>query len=147
MSFTSYAKEQANLLFPLVGEKEAMKLADFLKKLNRKKSETNITIVDLSRNGIGNKGATALAEAFRDNLTITTVNLENNRIGPKGVAELAKAIGKNSRINSINLDGNIFYDHLTEIFIDGFKDNSPVTEIFDGGLDNETLIALAELLK
>ena len=58
--------------------------------------ETNSTLtsLDLSRNGIGAEGAARLAAALKKNSTMTSLDISRNDIGPEGAESLATALEK-----------------------------------------------------
>ncbi|GBG16142.1 NLR family CARD domain-containing protein 3, partial [Hondaea fermentalgiana] len=55
----------------------------------------------LEYNGIGHKGATALANALANNESLHTLNLEYNGIGHKGVTALANALAYNESLQTL----------------------------------------------
>eukprot|EP00434_Breviolum_minutum_P042002 symbB.v1.2.037370.t1/scaffold5500.1/size26397/1 len=75
------------------------------------KVNKTLTNIDLSRNGIGIKGAkawclgrgSALAEALKVNKTLTNIDLINNWIGKEGAKALAEALKVNMTVTNIDL--------------------------------------------
>lgn len=57
-----------------------------------------LTYLDLAQNGIGDKGAVALAEALKLNTTILKLDLSGNAIDVDGAAALADAIALNETL-------------------------------------------------
>ena len=62
--------------------------------------------LDLSRNGIGNQGATALAITLKRNATLTSLTLNENRIEKEGAMELASALKVNNTLTYLDLAYN-----------------------------------------
>ena len=63
----------------------------------------NQTSLDLYDNNIGDEGATALAEALKENTTLTTLNLASNKIGDEGATALAEALKENKNLIEVLL--------------------------------------------
>mmetsp|Transcript_38465 Transcript_38465/g.78838 ORF Transcript_38465/g.78838 Transcript_38465/m.78838 type:complete len:725 (+) Transcript_38465:213-2387(+) len=55
---------------------------------------------------IGDKGATALAEALKTNKVINVLNLSGNRVGNEGAEAMAKMLQRNKTLTKLNLNGN-----------------------------------------
>ncbi|XP_072051803.1 F-actin-uncapping protein LRRC16A-like [Amphiura filiformis] len=63
--------------------------------INALGSNTTLTSVDLSGNGMGDIGARMLAKALMINTKLNTVSLDNNAITAKGFADIADALERN----------------------------------------------------
>ncbi|RUP50270.1 hypothetical protein BC936DRAFT_139793 [Jimgerdemannia flammicorona] len=55
-------------------------------------------------NGIGEKGASALAEALKMNANLQNLNLRWNAIGAKGTSTLAEALKMNTSLQNLDLE-------------------------------------------
>jgi hypothetical protein len=70
-----------------------------------------LTVLDLGQNGIGDRGAAALAEALKLNTTLHELDLSGNAVDKDGAAALAEAIAENTmlgvsgRINTSTEEG------------------------------------------
>jgi hypothetical protein len=64
------------------------------------------TEVDLSGAGIGNAGATQLADMLRDNATVTAMSFAVNRIGDEGARALADGLEENATVAEMYLSDN-----------------------------------------
>ena len=62
--------------------------------------------VNLRDKGLGDAGASVLAEALKVNAVLTDLNLQSNRIGDKGATALAEALKVNAALNSLHLTCN-----------------------------------------
>eukprot|EP00985_Skeletonema_marinoi_P003229 scaffold1348_cov142-Skeletonema_marinoi.AAC.5 len=67
---------------------------------------TTLEKLSLRNNGIGDKGATALANALLDNETLLSVDLGENEITNKGANDILKVLGVNETLEELGLDGN-----------------------------------------
>jgi hypothetical protein len=62
--------------------------------------------INLSRCGIGDQGAQALAETIKINTTISSLNLTDNHLTPVGAEHLINALMVNKSIRSVNFADN-----------------------------------------
>ncbi|XP_068681939.1 protein NLRC3-like [Montipora foliosa] len=67
---------------------------------------TSLTILDLSHNSIGAKGATSFSQALALNTSLTTLNLTDNSIGAEGASLLSQALAVNTSLTTLNLTDN-----------------------------------------
>jgi hypothetical protein len=70
------------------------------------KTNTTLTKLNLSKNSIGNQGASAFAEALKTNTTLTTLDFSWNYIDIKGAKKLVEAMKINSTLTTLYLKGN-----------------------------------------
>ena len=68
---------------------------------------SSLTNLDLSRNRIGDSGAASLSQAIAANSCLTCLNLRRNRIGPSGASSLSQAVTGNISFINLDLSGNI----------------------------------------
>lgn len=84
-----------------------MSAEDAVLLADRLKTNKQVTSVDLSSNeAIGNKGASALAEALKVNTTLEQLDLSSCGIGGLGAKALAEALCSNTSLMSLNLEFN-----------------------------------------
>jgi len=62
--------------------------------------------LDLCSNGIGDEGATAVAETLSDNCHIRSLVLADNHIGPQGIAAICTSLRTSSTLTCLDLSGN-----------------------------------------
>ena len=93
---------------------------------------TNSTVTELylSYNGIGNSGAAALAKAVEINSTLTVLHFYQNGIGDSGAAALAKAVEINSTLTVLNLSQNGIGDSGAAALAKAVEINSTLTELY-----------------
>lgn len=65
-----------------------------------------LTVINFSRNTLGDEGAEMIAKLLEINTTITGVNLSHNRIFNKGFIAFANMLGINRTLTSLNLKFN-----------------------------------------
>lgn len=65
---------------------------------------TQLTTLDLTGNGIGDVGASALAEALTQHPSLRRLNLEDNRIGLEGATALGKHLVSAPALHQLELD-------------------------------------------
>jgi len=70
------------------------------------KAKHTATKVDLSKNKIGDAGASALANALLSNDSVNDLDLSNNRIGNAGALAIRDALKNGKSIHQVNLSGN-----------------------------------------
>ncbi|XP_068686712.1 NLR family CARD domain-containing protein 3-like [Montipora foliosa] len=97
--------------------------------------EINSTLTELylSGNGIGDTGAAALAKAVEINSTLTTLGLSGNGIGDSGAAALAKAVEINSTLTGLNLSDNRIGDLGVAALAKALEISSTLTELYLSG--------------
>ena len=61
-------------------------------------SDNNVASADLSANGIGTEGITALCEALKCNDTLTMLSLASNSLGDDGATVLAEFLKTDQKI-------------------------------------------------
>jgi Ran GTPase-activating protein (RanGAP) involved in mRNA processing and transport len=65
-----------------------------------------LTALNLSQNAIGDRGATALAEALKLNSTLARLDLSGNAIDEAGARALASALRENHGLVSLSIGDN-----------------------------------------
>ena len=65
-------------------------------------------------NGIGDRGAEALAEAVRASASLERLRLEGNGIGDRGAEALAEAMRASAGLEGLRLEGNCIGDRGAE---------------------------------
>jgi hypothetical protein len=66
----------------------------------------NIYSLNLANNGIGNRGAAALAEALKLNTHLARLDLSGNNIDKEGAAALAEALAVNTSLEALYINEN-----------------------------------------
>jgi len=77
--------------------------------------------IDLAGDGIGDPGATALAEALKENKSVKTIDLGGNKIGDTGATALAEAVKENKSVERIRLLGNSISPKVLEAVEDAMQ--------------------------
>mmetsp|Transcript_11826 Transcript_11826/g.16520 ORF Transcript_11826/g.16520 Transcript_11826/m.16520 type:complete len:226 (-) Transcript_11826:1318-1995(-) len=75
-------------------------------------SNTSLTHLDLTRNGLDSQMANLLGAMLEECNTLVHLNLSHNRIGEEGCVSIAEGIGKNqnTRLRELNLSYNMVYN-------------------------------------
>ena len=72
------------------------------------RTNSTITVLDLSHNTIEDEGAIALAQAMeRSNRTVSILDLRSNFIGERGLLSLEKMLTSNRAVRKLELEGNM----------------------------------------
>lgn len=79
-------------------------------------SDTNIQILMLPFNQIGDKGAKAIAELLKKNNTITELILFRNKITDVGMNDIAKALKKNKTLVKLEVFDNLLSAEMMPLF-------------------------------
>eukprot|EP00593_Proboscia_inermis_P002231 CAMPEP_0171292912 /NCGR_PEP_ID=MMETSP0816-20121228/920_1 /TAXON_ID=420281 /ORGANISM="Proboscia inermis, Strain CCAP1064/1" /LENGTH=266 /DNA_ID=CAMNT_0011763135 /DNA_START=27 /DNA_END=827 /DNA_ORIENTATION=- len=103
----------------------------------------------LTKNGIGNIGAIALAEALSYNINLTELHLGDNAIGPGGASAIAEALKDNTTLTYLNLGDNMIGDEGAIALVGALEHNTTISHFFVGEnqMGKEGAVALAEGLK
>lgn len=107
-----------------IGDKEFGKIINCVKNMSLKQLDltdnyisqngvlclgpTTLTVLALSSNNIGDKGATYIARWLKYNSHLESLSLSYNGIGDKGIRKIAGALRQNTILNSIGLAYNNF---------------------------------------
>ncbi|KAF9312585.1 hypothetical protein BG006_004327, partial [Podila minutissima] len=119
-----HCKFSFELVAGLLGQKEFGRLAEALK------TNSTLTILDLSGNSIEEDGAQVLAEALKTNSILTNLNLTGNGIGADGAQVLAKALKTSSTLTTLNLDKNSIGGTGAQVLAEALKTNSALTTLY-----------------
>jgi Ran GTPase-activating protein (RanGAP) involved in mRNA processing and transport len=120
------------------------------------KGNTTFTEVNLDKNGIGDDGAAALADALKENTSITELNVGNNHIGDAGVTALAEALKMNRTLTTLSIPSESIRSNITDItdvgaiaLAEALKNNRTLRtlNISNNSIDAVGAAALAEALK
>ena len=113
------------------------------------KTNSTLTLLNLSNSSIGDDGVAALAKAIKKNSTLTELNLSGNTIGVEGVTALSEAIKKNSTLTELNLFGGSLHVDYVATLAEAIKTNSTLRELnlSDSGIGDDGVAALAEAIK
>ncbi|OAQ23034.1 hypothetical protein K457DRAFT_1911315 [Linnemannia elongata AG-77] len=113
------------------------------------KTNSTLTTLDLSGNSIGDKGAVALSEALKTNSTMTTLDLSGNSIGDKGAVALFEALKTNSTLITLDLWSNSIGDNGAVALFEALKTNSTMTtlDLSGNSIRENGVLALSEALK
>ena len=71
----------------------------------RMQTNTTVTQLDLSDNGLGTEGTVAVADMLKENCFITHINLSDNAMGPPGAYVVGDMLLSNSSITHCYLSG------------------------------------------
>jgi hypothetical protein len=78
-------------------------LGDALKSVSSSGAMSCLTHLNVAQNSIGPSGATALAQALRNNVALKVLNLDANRIGDGGAQAVAAALKVNAGLTHVVL--------------------------------------------
>lgn len=97
-------------------------------------SNGNDSISNLSLNlcGLGNEGATFIAEMVSNNKTLKNISLDRNNIGNDGAMILGKCLPRNTTLKRISLDGNEIGEEGLEVLTTGLGEQNTSIEEFVG---------------
>ena len=76
---------------------------------------TSLTSLDLSRNSIGDEGASSLSEALRVNTSLTSLDLSGNSIGDEGASSLSETLRVNTSLTSLDLSRTCISDGASSL--------------------------------
>ena len=112
-------------------------------------TNSTLTKLYLSGNGIGDTGAAALAKAVEINSTLTELYLSGNGIGDTGTAALAKAVEINSMLATLGLSGNGIGDSGAAALAEAVEINSTLTglNLSDNRIGDLGVAALAKAVE
>ena len=82
---------------------------------NMLRSNTSMTELHLSENGLGNKGVAAVVAGLLNNSTLQVLDLRSNDIGKKGAESLATLLRSNGTLTTISLGSNVLGDDSESI--------------------------------
>ena len=82
-----------------------LRKADLVQIRNVLATETNLKVLNLTKNVVSDAGAMALAEGIAHNASLETLDLSSNEIGKEGIIALFDAL-KNTSIRKLKLDQN-----------------------------------------
>ncbi|CAM9714882.1 unnamed protein product, partial [Chrysoparadoxa australica] len=97
-------------------------------------TNTSLTSLDLSRNGIDDFAGSYIAKLLMRNTTLTKLDLDTNNIGPKACSTFGESLGINTTLKSLSLESN----RLTS----GGTDMSGIASLADMLHKNSTLTSL-----
>eukprot|EP01113_Clastostelium_recurvatum_P033783 TRINITY_DN4506_c0_g1_i4.p1 TRINITY_DN4506_c0_g1~~TRINITY_DN4506_c0_g1_i4.p1 ORF type:complete len:2236 (+),score=435.24 TRINITY_DN4506_c0_g1_i4:18-6725(+) len=87
------------------------------------KANTVLTTLLLPSNGIGNRGASRLADAFRFNSTLCVLDLAENKIGDYGCICLMDALLANLSLRSLTLSSNQMTSYGAKAIVNYLRNN------------------------
>eukprot|EP01006_Ploeotia_vitrea_P025629 TRINITY_DN58534_c0_g1_i1.p1 TRINITY_DN58534_c0_g1~~TRINITY_DN58534_c0_g1_i1.p1 ORF type:complete len:330 (-),score=148.08 TRINITY_DN58534_c0_g1_i1:80-1069(-) len=93
------------------------------------RSTQTLVEVDLSRNKIGNEGASALAKALAENESVRTLDLGTNKIGDVGATAIAHALAKNETLWRLHLQRNAVQSFGAEALARALKKNASLVAL------------------
>jgi curved DNA-binding protein CbpA len=94
------------------------------------KTNTQLKYLDLSRNKITVKGATALSDALKINKSLEYLDLSNNLIDENGIVKLAEGLKINTSLRTLNLTGNrVFFKVAAQAVLLALEKNRTLTEL------------------
>ncbi|MCL7046391.1 hypothetical protein MKW94_013899 [Papaver nudicaule] len=108
-----------------------------------------VTLLDISNNEIGPKGAHHVAEYIKKSKNLLWLNLYMNDISDEGAEKVADALKQNRSLTAIDLGGNNIHTKGVTDIAQVLKDNSLITSLELGynPIGPEGAKALAEVLK
>ena len=89
----------------------------------------NLTNLNLSCDGIGDAGATSIAEAIKVNKTLTILNLSLNPFSDAGVTSIADAIKVNKTLTNLDLSYDGISDEGATSIAEAIKVNETLTKL------------------
>ena len=127
-----------------IGHVGCQRLCDVIDK-------SSLVRLDLSGNGIGDRGAKFVARAYKLGsqgcTALTRLVLDGNGIGPAGASELARMVQTNPALQVLSLNNNIIAEGVVEL-ADKLRDNRALKELYlaSCGISEEGAVALASSL-
>lgn len=97
-------------------------------------TNTSLTNLDLSRNGIDDQAGAYMARLLKRNTALKTICLGSNELGPVACRAFGDALCSNSTLRSLNLESNHLTCHGTNmsglrVLADMFRKNKTLTSI------------------
>ncbi|EGD79552.1 hypothetical protein PTSG_12997 [Salpingoeca rosetta] len=113
------------------------------------KDNTCLKGLALWDNSIGDEGAVALAEMLKHNTTLTGLDLWRNSIGPEGAVALAEMLKHNTALEQLFLMSNRIGPEGAAALAEMLKHNTTLEELYlnNNSMGDEGAVALAEMLK
>jgi Ran GTPase-activating protein (RanGAP) involved in mRNA processing and transport len=93
------------------------------------KCNTSLIELDLSSNGIGDSGASAMAGVLRNNTTLCRLQLHDNGIGSEGGKALGDALVHNRTLTHLGISGNQLGASGAEHIAQGLRSNTSLKHI------------------
>ena len=90
---------------------------------------SSLTNLNVSRNSIGDSGAVSLSQALAVNSSLTNLDLSLNSIGHCGAASLSQALAVNSSLTNLNVSGNCIGDSGAVSLFQALAVNSSLTNL------------------
>ncbi|ESL10705.1 hypothetical protein TRSC58_01557 [Trypanosoma rangeli SC58] len=90
---------------------------------------TNVTILDLSKNVVADTGAGFIAEMLMTNSVITHLNISDNSVSNRGVKRLCAALRTNASLQDLDLSNNAIMDEGVEEFPDMLRYNDRLIRV------------------
>jgi hypothetical protein len=87
----------------------------------------------LSKNPIGDTGASLISEAVRETSTLKTLILSNCCITPRGAKDLSRALAQNSSLEKLDIGWNSVGDEGISHVAEALKQNKQLKELWIGG--------------
>eukprot|EP00937_MAST-01D_sp_MAST-1D-sp2_P002339 g2339.t1 len=106
----------------------------------------SLTTLHIHTNQIGSNGTSALAAGLKDKAAFETVYIYLNQIGDEGLVALAGALEGKTKLLTLGMDGNGFGDMGVVALAGAFKDMAPVPSLYlsYNQIGSEGTAALAE---
>jgi len=102
---------------------DATLIAQFLK------TNTTVTLVDLSDNFISNAGTTSISDSLRTNTSVQRLVVYNNGIEDQGASAIAEAVMSNHSLLVVEMSENSIRDPGATALANALKINSSVTDL------------------
>eukprot|EP00808_Paulinella_micropora_P024100 g20686.t1 len=105
--------------------------------------------LNLSRQNLGQVGASAVAEGLQENKTLRELNIHDNNIGPDGAKAFAKALEVNKSITTLNLNWNNIGPDGAAAIRKALEVNSSLTQLslWNNKIGNAGAIAIGKGLE
>ncbi len=88
--------------------------------------------INLSWNGFGNEGATAIGRALAHNVMLEDLDIRSNRIGPQGFISLCSCFKDNTTLKKIYVGRNMITNESLEMVLNNLKSINPLSlELID----------------
>lgn len=93
-------------------------------------SNSNITVLQLDKNNIGDQGAFTIGSILTTNSVLRTLSLRNNHISCKGASFIGKALQANSKLHTLNLYYNNIGDAGAIAIAAGLAQNQALKQLY-----------------